>query len=187
MAADGGIFSFGDATFYGSTGNITPQPAHRGDDGAHPTGDGYWFTASDGGVFAFGDAPFYGSLGDVPQSRPIVAITADRRRATGYWFTDTNGAVTAFGDASYWGSAPQVLNDPVVGMAEADGTGRFTGSSYPSGSYGYDISNFQCGDLPPAPHTIGVVEVVGESYGQSTPAWPPRRTGPGAGSTSTST
>ena len=83
---------------------------------------------------------------------------------SGYWFTNSNGAVTAFG-ATYWGSAPQVLNKPVVGMAEADASGHFTGSSYPSGSYGYDISNFQCGNFPPSPHTIGLVEVVGESYG----------------------
>ena len=33
--ADGGVFSFGDAAFYGSTGGITPQPAHRRH-GRHP-------------------------------------------------------------------------------------------------------------------------------------------------------
>ena len=133
---------------------------------AAPNGRGYWFTAADGGVFAFGDARFYGSLGSVPQRRPIVAITADRS-GNGYWFTNTNGAVTAYGGATYWGSAPQVLNHPVVGMAEATGSGNFSGSSYPSGSYGYDISNFQCGNLPPSPHTIGLVEVVGESKGST--------------------
>ncbi len=46
---------------------------------------------------------------------------------------------------------------------------HFTGSSYPSGSYGYDISNFQCGNFPPAPHTIGMVEVAGESLGSTNP------------------
>ena len=30
VARDGGIFSFGDAAFYGSTGGHAPQPAHRG-------------------------------------------------------------------------------------------------------------------------------------------------------------
>jgi hypothetical protein len=165
VASDGGIFSFGDAHFYGSTGNLRLNKPIVGMTTA-PGGRGYWFTASDGGVFAFGDAPFYGSLGNVPQSRPIVAITADRK-GNGYWFTNTNGAVTAFGGATYWGSAPQVLNNPVVGMAEAGASGHFTGSSYPSGSFGYDISNFQCGNLPPSPHTIGLVEVVGESNGST--------------------
>ncbi|MGA3149962.1 MAG: hypothetical protein ABSF33_21185, partial [Acidimicrobiales bacterium] len=165
VASDGGIFSFGDAAFYGSTGNLNLNKPIVGMTAA-PSGHGYWFTASDGGVFAFGDAPFYGSLGNVPQSRPIVSITADHS-GNGYWFTNTNGAVTAFGGAIYWGSAPQVLNEPVVGMAVADANGRFSGSSYPSGSYGYDISNFQCGNLPPSPHTIGLVEVVGDSYGST--------------------
>jgi hypothetical protein len=162
VAADGGIFAFGDATFYGSTGNIHLNQPIVGMT-ATPDGHGYWFTASDGGVFAFGDAQFYGSLGDVPQKRPIVAITSDAS-GNGYWFANSNGAVSAFGDATYWGSAPQVISQPVVGMAVAVGTGSFTGSSYQSGSFGYDISNFQApGNYPPAPHTIGVVEVVGGS------------------------
>jgi hypothetical protein len=165
VAADGGIFAFGDAQFHGSTGNITLNQPIVGMT-ADPDGNGYWFTASDGGVFAYGDAQFYGSLGSVPQSRPIVAM-ASSPDGKGYWFSNDNGAVTAYGDATYWGSAPQVLNQPVVGMAEADANGSFTGSSYPSGSYGYDISNYQCGNLPPSPHTIGMVEVVGSSMGST--------------------
>jgi len=120
--------------------------------------------AADGGIFAFGDARFYGSLGGVPQSHPIVSMTATADGG-GYWFTNDNGAVTAFGDATYWGSTPQVLNAPVVGMTQGTGDGAFAGSSYPSGSYGYDISNYQCGNYPPSPHTIGIVEVEGQSYG----------------------
>ena len=56
VASDGGIFSFGDAQFYGSTGAIhLNQPIV----GMAPTPDGrgYWLVASDGGIFAFGDAP----------------------------------------------------------------------------------------------------------------------------------
>ena len=35
VASDGGVFSFGDAAFHGSTGEPAPQPAHRGH-GRHP-------------------------------------------------------------------------------------------------------------------------------------------------------
>ena len=167
VAADGGIFSFGDAHFYGSTGNIHLNQPIVGMT-ATQDGGGYWFTASDGGVFAFGDAKFYGSLGNVPQSRPIVAITGSSDSG-GYWFSNNNGAVTAFGDSTYWGSAPQVLSRPIVGMAPAVGDGTFAGSSYQSGSYGYDISNFQCGNNPPQPHTIGIVQVEGRSFGPTNP------------------
>jgi hypothetical protein len=131
-------------------------------------GKGYWEVASDGGIFTFGDAGFYGSLGGVPQSRLIVGMagTADGK---GYWLTNSNGAVTTFGDAPYWGSAPQFLVEPVVGIARATGNGTFSGGPYPAGSYGYDISNFQCpqagAQFPPPPHTIGIVEVVGQSFG----------------------
>ena len=188
VAADGGIFAFGDAQFHGSTGNITLNQPIVGMT-ADPNGHGYWFTASDGGVFAFGDAPFDGSLGSVPQSRPIVAITASADGG-GYWFTNNNGAVTAYGDATYWGSAPQVLNRPVVGMAEATGNGNFTGSSYPSGSYGYDISNYQCpsqgGTLPASPTPSGWSRWWANPRAAPTAASGPRRRGPPAVSTSTS-
>ncbi len=167
VAADGGIFSFGDAQFYGSTGGIHLNQPIVGMT-ATPSGHGYWFTASDGGVFTFGDAQFFGSLGSVPKQRPVVAM-ASSADGGGYWFTNNNGLVSAFGDATYWGSAPQVLNRPVVGMAQADATGSFTGSSYPSGSFGYDISNFQCGNLPQTTHIIGLVEVVGASKAGANP------------------
>jgi hypothetical protein len=179
VAADGGIFSFGDAQFYGSTGGIHLNKPIVGMT-ATPSGHGYWFTASDGGVFTFGDAQFFGSLGNVPKSRPVMAM-ASSADGGGYWFTNNNGLVSAFGDATYWGSAPQVLNRPVVGMAEADANGNFTGSSYQSGSVGYDISNYQCGGLPPAPHTIGVVEVEGASKSALNPCLPAEAAWAGGG------
>ena len=71
--------------------------------------------------------------GSVPQRRPIVAITTDHS-GNGYWLTNCNGAVKRLRRRHLLGSAPQVLNHPVVGMAEATGSGNFSGSSYPSGS-----------------------------------------------------
>ncbi len=165
VAADGGIFAFGDAGFYGSTGAIHLNQPIAGM-AANPNGGGYWFVAADGGIFSFGNAAFYGSLGSVPQRRPIVAMASDAG-GDGYWFTNNNGAVSNFGGAGYWGSAPQVLNRPVVGMAQVDASGSFTGSSYPSGTFGYDISNYQCGGFPPAPHVLGLVEVEGYSMAAS--------------------
>jgi hypothetical protein len=62
VACDGGIFTFGDAGFFGSTGAVhLVQPIV--DMAATPDGRGYWMVAADGGIFTFGDAPFYGSLG----------------------------------------------------------------------------------------------------------------------------
>ncbi len=160
VASDGGIFAFGDANFFGSTGNMTlNQPIVSM--AATPDGDGYIMVAADGGVFAYGDARFHGSLGGVPLSRPVVAMAMTPANG-GYWFTDDNGAVSAFGKAGYFGSAPQVLNEPVVGMTEAAGSGKFASGSYLSGSYGYDVSFAQCtAPLPTSPHAIGVVEVDG--------------------------
>ena len=40
---------------------------------------------------------------------------------------------------------------------------------YPSGASGYDISVFQCGNFPPEPHQIGIVQVDGSSSGNTNP------------------
>lgn len=70
--AGGGVFAFGDAGFFGSTGNLHLAKPIVGMS-ATPSGKGYWLVASDGGVFAFGDARFLGSTGDLPLPMPIVA------------------------------------------------------------------------------------------------------------------
>ena len=62
VASDGGIFSFGDARFFGSTGGIHLNDPIVGM-ASTPAGGGYWLVASDGGIFSFGDAVFHGSTG----------------------------------------------------------------------------------------------------------------------------
>ena len=52
MAGDGGIFSFGDAQFYGSTGSLKLNKPVVGLS-ATASGSGYWFVATDGGIFSY--------------------------------------------------------------------------------------------------------------------------------------
>ena len=59
MASDGGIFTFGDAGFYGSTGNLHLNQPVVGMTAAQD-GNGYFLVASDGGIFTFGSALFEG-------------------------------------------------------------------------------------------------------------------------------
>ena len=72
-ASDGGIFNYGDAAFYGSTGAIALNKPVVGM-AATPDGGGYWLVASDGGIFSYGDAVFNGSTGDLALNAPIVAM-----------------------------------------------------------------------------------------------------------------
>ena len=78
VAADGGVFAFGDAGFYGSMG---AKPLNQPVVGmaATPDGKGYWLVAADGGIFAFGDAAFYGSMGGEPLDKPWWAWPPPRR------------------------------------------------------------------------------------------------------------
>jgi hypothetical protein len=123
VARDGGVFTHGDATFLGSTGDLRlNQPIVASAE--TPTGTGYWLFASDGGVFTFGDAAFLGSTGDQKLNRPIVAAAATPTGA-GYWLFAADGGVFSFGDAAFFGSTGDVkLNQPIVGAAAtADGRG----------------------------------------------------------------
>jgi hypothetical protein len=116
VASNGGVFSFGDARFFGSTGAIQLNRPIVGM-AATPTGEGYWLVASDGGVFAFGDARFLGSTGNLALNRPVVGIAATPT-GNGYWLVASDGGIFAFGDARFLGSTGGItLNQPVVGMA----------------------------------------------------------------------
>jgi hypothetical protein len=102
VAADGGIFSYGDAHFYGSTGAIRFNQPVVGM-AATSDGRGYWLVAADGGVFSYGDAPFEGSAGSIHLNEPIVGMarTADGK---GYWLAAADGGVFSYGDAVFYGS-----------------------------------------------------------------------------------
>ena len=61
---DGGVFTFGDAGFFGSLPGRGAAPAAPIVGMARtPGGGGYWLVGADGGVFTFGDAGFHGSAG----------------------------------------------------------------------------------------------------------------------------
>ena len=116
VASDGGIFSYGDAVFHGSTGGTTLNKPIVGM-AATPSGNGYWLVASDGGVFAEGDAVFHGSTGGMHLNQPIVGMAATPS-GNGYWLVASDGGIFAFGDATFYGSTGGMhLNQPIVGMA----------------------------------------------------------------------
>jgi hypothetical protein len=124
VAGDGGVFSFGDASFYGSTGNLHLNKPVVGM-AATPDGKGYWFVASDGGIFSYGDAHFYGSTGNLHLNKPIVGMAATPD-GKGYWLVASDGGIFSFGDARFHGSTGNLhLNKPIVGMAVDQATGGY--------------------------------------------------------------
>jgi hypothetical protein len=154
VGSDGGIFTFGNAQFYGSTGNLKLNrpvvgitvTANRG---------GYWLDASDGGVFAFGDASFYGSipgLGVSPAgsgapkelNAPIVGMVPSYDDG-GYFMVGADGGIFAFGDAQFEGSCPSLAGGcsgtAVAVMPDASGRGYWlvtaTGNVYTFGDAPY--------------------------------------------------
>src|SRR5258706_252788 len=116
VSAAGGIFSFGDATFHGSTGAMTLNSPIVGMS-ASLSGAGYSLVAADGGIFSFGDATFHGSTGATTLNSPIVGM-ASTLSGAGYWLVAADGGIFSFGDAAFFGSTGSIgLNAPIVGMA----------------------------------------------------------------------
>jgi hypothetical protein len=116
VASDGGIFAYGNAGFFGSTGAMRLNQPIVGL-ARTASGNGYWLVASDGGIFSFGDARFWGSTGAMRLNQPIVGM-ATTPSGNGYWLVASDGGIFSFGDARFWGSTGAMrLNKPIVGMA----------------------------------------------------------------------
>ena len=169
VGGDGGIFTFGSASFHGSTGGWQLQ---RPVVAITPTTDrgGYWLVASDGGIFAFGDAGFHGSIpgiglapaGTPGASRrlnaPIVGMVPSIDGG-GYFMVAADGGIFAFGDARFVGSCPGIggcAGSAVAVVPDATGNGYWvvTGSG----------SVYAFGDAPklgqPGPRSSPVTSAV---------------------------
>ena len=96
------IFTYGDARFFGSTGNLHLNQPIVGM-AAAPDGNGYWLVAADGGIFSFGSAAFYGSTGAMHLNQPIVGMAA-APGGGGYWLVAADGGIFSFGSAAFYGS-----------------------------------------------------------------------------------
>ena len=75
VAADGGVFNYGNASFFGSTGSLKLNKPVVGIAQTQDQG-GYWLVASDGGVFSYGDAAFHGSAGSLKLNQPVVGMAS---------------------------------------------------------------------------------------------------------------
>jgi len=102
VAADGGVFAFGDATFAGSCPGIGTCPGSAVSVLPDATGRGYWLVTSVGSVYAFGDARYLGAPGATPSPITSALHTLD---GLGYWILTADGSVYAYGDAPYLGAA----------------------------------------------------------------------------------
>ena len=160
---DGGIFSFGDAPFYGSMGGLRLNLPIVGM-AATPDGKGYWLVGADGGIFSFGDASFEGSLGNVGLQAPIVGMAATPD-GKGYWLVGADGGIFTFGDAGFFGSwAQDDLPDPVVGIVPSPDGGGYTVST--ADGVVLALGDAQTyGDLALTPDATPVSDIIGNRAG----------------------
>jgi hypothetical protein len=104
VGADGGVFSFGGAQFFGSAAPLRLNEPIVGM-ASTPSGGGYWLVAADGGVFSFGDAQFFGSTAGAHFNAPVISITSTAN-GEGYWMDASDGGIFAFGNAGFFGASP---------------------------------------------------------------------------------
>jgi SpoIID/LytB domain protein len=156
-ATDGGVFSFGNAQFHGSTGGMVLNKPVVGMAATHDAG-GYWEVASDGGVFSFGDAQFLGSTGSIVLNKPMVGM-AVTPNGGGYWLVASDGGIFAYGDAQFYGSTgSMVLNQPIIGMVPTHDGGGYWLIASDGGVFAFGDAGFfgSLGGAPPATALVGV-------------------------------
>ena len=140
-ASDGGIFTYGNLPFCGSTGAISINQPVVGIAGT-TDGGGYWTVARDGGIFSFGDARFFGSAGNIHLNQPIVGMTATPDGG-GYWLVASDGGIFTYGDAKFVGSAGAIqLNQPIVGMTSTPDGGGYWLVASDGGIFTYGDATF---------------------------------------------
>jgi N-acetylmuramoyl-L-alanine amidase len=141
VGSDGGVFSYGDAHFWGSTGSLRLNAPIVGM-AATPDGGGYWLVAADGGIFNYGNAGFFGSAGSLHLNAPIVGM-APTHDGGGYWLVAADGGIFSYGDASFAGSAGSLhLNAPIVGMAASPGGAGYWLVARDGGIFTYGNAGF---------------------------------------------
>ena len=74
VARDGGMFSYGDATFHGSLGGTALASPVVGIAATADNG-GYWLLTANGAVFNKGDAGFYGDMAGITLNGTMVGLT----------------------------------------------------------------------------------------------------------------
>jgi hypothetical protein len=129
---DGGVFSFGDAQFYGSLPGDNIHVSDIVGIASTPDGRGYWLVGADGGLFSFGDAQFYGSLPGILGGAPAHPVTGftPTPDGHGYWMVASDGGVFTFGDAHFYGSLPgQNLTPTAARIAQSETLFAYVGSS----------------------------------------------------------
>ena len=157
VGADGGVFAYGDARFYGSAGSLHLNEPIVGM-AATADGGGYWLVGADGGVYAYGDAQFYGSAGSLHLSKPVVGM-ATTTHGGGYWLVASDGGVFSYGDARFYGSAGGlVLSQPVVGLAATSDGGGYWLVASDGGVFSYGDAQFygSAGGLALSQPVVGI-------------------------------
>lgn len=208
VTTTGVVHNFGDAAPVGSLGHRRPPVMAAA---ANPDGQGLVLLTKNGGVHTLGTAGFYGSLVHHHLARPLTAI-APSVDGAGYLITEATGSIFNFGDATFEGSlagtaprrptrivtlAPVTLPQPVVLTAApvvlTAAPLVVSSPLLPHGSFGYDISNFQCAEPGssaassslPTSSPFSVIEVAGwldssdNSCLAAEAAWASTAAGPG--------
>jgi hypothetical protein len=122
VGSDGGVFTFGDASFHGSTGAIVlnePVVAIAPD----PDDVGYWLIAADGGVFAY-EAAFRGSVPGVlaPGTELNAPVVGGIPFGDGYLMVASDGGAFTFSDQPFLGSLGSFdTPEPIVDIAVVPG------------------------------------------------------------------
>jgi N-acetylmuramoyl-L-alanine amidase len=172
VARDGGIFTYGTATFDGSAGALDLNAPVTGMAGT-PDGGGYWLVARDGGVFTYGDARYFGSLGGTSLPGPVVGLAA-APGGGGYWLAvgseplagEVVGIDPGHNGLNY--SAPDVINQPVfngTGTEPCDTTGTATDSGYTEAQFNFNVATYLEDDLQAEGATVVLTRPSNDGVG----------------------
>lgn len=129
LDAAGGVFTMGDAGFFGSVPGLgsSARTAPVVAMSATPTGMGYWILDRDGGIYCFGDAEDCGSVPrlslDVPPAPAVDLVTSPT--GAGYAVLESDGSIRTFDDTTQPASVVTDRAVAAVAFAATDSSGSY--------------------------------------------------------------
>jgi alpha-tubulin suppressor-like RCC1 family protein len=114
LGADGNIYRFGDARYFGRASYAFPSSTSAVAMKPLADGSGYWIVDSVGKVSAFGNAQNFGGRPPLLPGEKVSTLSATPT-AKGYWLFTNRGRAFRYGDAKFYGDMSGVaLNGPVI-------------------------------------------------------------------------
>jgi peptidoglycan hydrolase-like protein with peptidoglycan-binding domain len=128
VSSDGGVFTYGAASFYGSAGGSGSYTDFI-DGSVAPNGEGYWLVRQTGGVYSYGAVAYHGGVGSCTQATALLDVGGSHyftfviNGQTFVYYNGTGSGTVVFGASGVLDSDGNAVSPIQMNVSRIDPTG----------------------------------------------------------------